>query len=681
MHWLDWVFVALPLMIVVIVGVYAQRQVRSVADFMSANRSAGRYLLCIAGNELQAGAVVFVALFEIFTHSGFAYGWWGAIGAPVGIILRLSGFVSYRYRETRVMTLAQFFELRYNKSFRLFTGLLGFFAGILNFGIIPAIGARAMVYFLGLPESLHTLLGPIPTYMPLMALFLCITLFVALSGGVVTVMVINTLEGIISQLFYLIIIFTLLAMFSWPQMHAVLVNRPPGSSLVNPFDTSSVKDFNIWTVLMTIILGIYGTLAWQNSSAYNSAGLTPHEGRMANILTSWRDMGKNAVIVLLALCAMTYLHHPDFSAGAAQVQTAVRQITDSQAREQMESPIALATLLPVGAKGIFCAILLMGIFGGDATHLHSWGSIFVQDFLVPLRKRPFRPHIHLLILRCAIIGVACFAFLFGIFFHMTDYISMWWSVTTAIFVGGAGSAIIGGLYWKKGTSAGALAAFLTGSSCSVGGIIAQQIYAHHHQVFALNGVNIAFFSCLLAVTVYVVVSLLTCREDFNLDRMLHRGAYASVNALVGEVRTQPKRRVGWGKLIGLDENFTLGDKWIAGVLFGWTMFWFSVFLVGTAWNLAAPWSTESWARYYHVVGIGLPIFFAVVTSVWFTWGGIKDLQALFRRLRGERINHFDDGTVINNQNLDEFEVKPRVPGTGKSEAKPSKPVEPASSPK
>ena len=32
----------------------------------------------------------------------------------------------------------------------------------------------------------------------------------------------------------------------------------------------------------------------------------------------------------------------------------------------MELPIAVATMLPVGVKGIFCAILLMGVFGGDA---------------------------------------------------------------------------------------------------------------------------------------------------------------------------------------------------------------------------------------------------------------------------------------------------------------------------
>ena len=661
MHWIDWLFVALPLALVLSAGIYSQQYVKSVADFMSANRSARRYLLCIAGGELQAGAVVFVASFEVFNQSGFAYGWWGALGVPVGMLLMNFGFVGYRYRETRAMTLAQFFEIRYNKSFRLFTGLLGFFAGILNFGVIPAIGARALVYFLGLPETVRVLSHPMPTYVPLMALFLSVTVFIALSGGVITVMIINTLEGIISQLFYIVIIFALLMMFSWPQMHEVLIHRPPGQSMVNPFDTSGVKDFNIWNVLMNIALGVYATMTWQNAGAYNSAGLTPHEGRMGGILGSWRGMGKAAVITLLALCSMTYLHHPHFAAGAARVHEAIGHISNPQAREEMESPIALAYLLPVGIKGIFCAVLLMGIFGGDATHLHSWGSIFIQDVLVPLRKKPFGPRVHLWILRASIAGVACFAFFFGTFFHLSDYIQMWWTLTQTIFAGGAGSAIIGGLYWKKGTAAGAWSAFIVGSTLSVGGIVLQQIYTYHGMVFPYNGVKIAFFACLIAVTVYIVVSLLTCREDFNLDRMLHRGAYASITPLVGDTPVKIKSKAGWGRLIGLDENFSRSDKWITGTLSAWSIFWFVVFVVGSIWNLAAPWSEESWVTYYHVTGFGLPIFFAVVTGVWFTWGGIKDMRALFRKLRSERVNHLDDGTVVNHQNLDELAAESHTP--------------------
>ena len=647
----DWLITLLPLAIVLAAGVYSRRYVRSVAGFMSANRSAGRYLLCIANGELQAGAVVFVASFEMFSKGGFSVTWWAMLNSLAVLILSITGFVTYRFRETRAMTLAQFFEIRYNKSFRLFAGALGFLAGILNFGIIPAIGARTMVYFLHLPETVRVASLVVPTYVPLMALFLGISVFVALSGGVVTVMIVNTLEGIISQVFYLVIIFAILAVFTWPQMNAALVARPPGESLVNPFDAFKTSDFNLWYVLMVIWYAVYGRMAWQNASAYNSAGLTAHEGRMGAILTNWREMGKVAVITLLAMAALTYLHTAE---GAAQVQHDLDRISDRQAREQMTSPIALASLLPIGVKGAFCAILLMGIFGGDATHLHSWGGILVQDVLVPLRKKPFGPRLHLWILRGSIFGVAIFAFLLGTFFHLVDYINMWWNVTQGIFVGGAGAAIIGGLYWKKGTTAGAWAAFLTGSGLSVAGIVAQQVDANvYGQVFFLNGTQIGFFTSLIAVVVYIAVSLLTCREEFDLERMLHRGKYARAQEPSDGPARVKKHKAGWGRLIGFDDDFSTRDKWITGLLFGYTMFFIGIFLVVSAWNILAPWSTASWSAYYHITGFGLPIFFAVVTGVWFTWGGLADMRDLFRRLRNQHGNPRDDGTVVNHQNLDE----------------------------
>jgi SSS family solute:Na+ symporter len=316
----------------------------------------------------------------------------------------------------------------------------------------------------------------------------------------------------------------------------------------------------------------------------------------------------------------------------------------------MELPIALANLLPVGVKGIFCAILLMGIFGGDATHLHSWGSIFIQDFLVPLRKEPFSPRLHLLALRCSIAGVALFAFVFGALFPQNQYIGMWWSVTQAVFIGGAGSAIIGGLYWKKGTAAGAWAAMLTGSLLSVGGIAAQTAYRIYGHDFPLNGAQVAFYSSVIAVAVYVVVSLLTGKEDFNMDRMLHRGEYGAFKPSNGG----GARRFTWGSLIGFDEHFTLGDKWIAGSMFGWGALLFCTAIIGTVWNLIAPWPVTVWTTFWHVASIGIPVLFAIVTGVWFTWGGLRDMRALFVRLRREKVNVLDDGTVIDHQNLADF---------------------------
>ncbi len=665
MNWIDWTLVTGILLAILGIGIYTRRYMRSVADFLSGGRLAGRYLLAVARGEMQAGAVVFVALFEIVSKSGFTMTWWGWLNAPVGLLVGISGFVIYRYRETRAFTLAQFFEIRYSRNFRVFTGILGFVAGIMNFGIIPAVGARFLVSFMGMPPVLFIGHLAIPTYIPLMALFLGITLALTLTGGLITGMVTNCVEGILSQVLYLVLIFGLLHLFDWSQINEVLSHQSAGQSLLNPMDSLGLQDFNLWYVLMSMFVGIYGTMAWQNQSSYNSAALSPHESRMGGILGSWREFGKGAVVTLLAICAVTYLQHPSFASQAVEVQKDLAQIHDPQIQQQMQVPMALSHLLPTGLKGVLCVILLMGIFGGDATHLHSWGGLFIQDVWLPLRKRMLEPAAHIRLLRWSITGVAIFAFLFGCLFRQTEYIVMWFQVTTGLYVGGAGAAIIGGLYWKKGTTAGAWAAMLAGSLLSAGGILARQFYG---TAFPLNGMQISFGATLIAIALYVLISLLTYRKDFDMDRMLHRGIHSDKSPMPSDAPSP--RRVGIGRLIGFDENFTLRDKLTAGGLFAWGMLWFFVFVIGTAWNLVSPWPESVWSAFWHFAGIGIPIFLSVVTAVWFTWGGLRDIRNLFQRLRREQSNPLDNGMVVNHQNLDDLASSPEPEDSRKANPRP-----------
>ena len=648
MHALDWYFIISILLGLLGVALYTKKHMRGVADFLSGGRMASRYLLAVAKGEQGVGAVVFVGLFEIIRNSGFVVTWWQWLSAPILFLVGVSGWVIYRFRETRALTLGQFFEIRYSKSFRIFAGITGFLAGLLNFGIIPVVGARFLSYFLGLPPT-FTLWGwHVDTYIPLMALLLTISLVLTFSGGLITLMVTNCIEGMLSQILFIIIIVALLCVFSWQEISQTLETRPPGHSLLNPFDSLELKDFGIAFVLIQIWWGIYRTMAWQNQSPYSTAAITAHESRMGVIMGNWRSMGNTAVITLLAVCAMTFLSHPDFTAQSAMAKETIAGISPAKIQQQMTVPVAIEHMLPIGIKGLLCIILLMGVFGGDGTHMLSWGSIFIQDVVVPLRKKPFTPEQHIRLLRWSMTGVAVFAFVFGCVVRQTEYVFMWWVVTEALFVGGAGAVIIGGLYWKKGTTAGAWAGLLTGSVLITGGILCRQIYG---DAFPLNGQWISLYGSILAILVYAVVSFLTCKQDFDMDRMLHRGKYAVASEK--QFETKSKGPVRWSRYIGFDEHFTVGDKWLAGGLLGWSFLWFGVLVVGSIWNWVAPWPLSAWSYFWFIVGIGIPIAFTVITAVWFSWGGIRDMIAFFRRLRAERVDALDNGMVVDHHNLDE----------------------------
>ncbi len=652
MHWLDWVIMALPLVICSGVVIYTKRYVRSVADFMAGGRNAGRFLLATARAEQGAGAVGYVSAFQIFLVAGFTITWWAQISIPVGLLVAISGFVIYRYRQTRAMTLGQFFEMRYGRGFRLFTGVVGFFAGLVNFGIIPVIGARFMVYLLELPPVLHVFSLEIQTYLVLMTIFLSISTLMTATGGQVTVLITDAIEGMYSQLMYTLIAITLLVFFfNWHDTHDVLLSAEAGKSLVNPFDTSAAKDFNIWFVLMFTIVGVYKIMAWQNSHAFNSSASTPHESVMGGIMGKWRALAITAMITLLAVIALTYLKSPE---GSVVVENILSQISDKATRNQMQVPVALSQLLPIGVKGALVSVILLGVIAGDGIHLHSWGSIFIQDVVVPLRKTPLPVKQHLLILRLAMVAVAVWAWSFGAFFPQVDYVALWFQVTEAIFTGGAGAAIIGGLYWSRGTAAAAWTAMITGSGLCTGGIITRVYWEKvYGQEFFLNGMQISFFASIIAVTLYVIVSHLTSKRPFNMDKLLHRGAYRVASDRDPVVEKSLKPGISLNRILGIDEQFSRSDRWITLGIFYWSMIWVVLFAVGScvyvagrALNHGTPlWSDEGWASYWLVVSIYLPVLIGAGTTVWFTIGCWHDIGVFFSRLKEERVNPLDDGTV------------------------------------
>jgi SSS family solute:Na+ symporter len=131
-------------------------------------------------------------------------------------------------------------------------------------------------------------------------------------------------------------------------------------------------------------------------------------------------------------------------------------------------------MLPTGLKGLFVAVMLCFLITTQDTYLHSWGTIFVQDVVLPLRKKAFTPKQHVWLLRISIIFVAIFAFFFSLLYKQTDFILMFMAITGAV-VSGTGAMLIGGLYWRRGTTAGAISALTVGWLIPVILLVVEQI--------------------------------------------------------------------------------------------------------------------------------------------------------------------------------------------------------------
>ncbi|AHF92796.1 Na+/proline symporter [Opitutaceae bacterium TAV1] len=673
MHAIDWMIPAGIIVFLLMICWGASRLTSSVADFLAANRMAGRYLLAIGQGLTGLGAISIAANFEKYYQAGFAAYWWMQMVVPVGLVLALSGFVIYRYRETRALTMAQFFEMRYSHNFRIFSGILAWLSGILNYGIFPAVSARFLVYFTGLPQHVEWLGWSIPTIAPVMIILLTVAITMTMLGGQISIMITDMIQGQFVTLAMLLILGILFWHMSWSDVLEGLRHAPEGQSRINPFKQQNVADFNVWFFLMMGVLQVYGTRAWQGSQGYNAAARTPHEARMAGILGEFRGMITGLVILMVPIFVFAYLHLPQFSENAALVQEQLSQIGDVQIRKQMLVPMALGDILPVGVMGIFAAVVIIAAVSTDNTYLHSWGSIFIQDVLLPLRRKPLTPRVHMWVLRLSILSVAAFAFTWSLVFPLHDYIYMYFQITGAIYLGGAGAVIIGGLYWKRGTAGGAWAAMITGSVLAVSGIMLRNVvwpsllprwretapdywlWASLPEMFPLNGMQMSFGAAGAAVAAYVLASLLSKTPPADMDKLLHRGQYAVAGehvvqasidqvAPVASASVVPTIRRTWWQRLGVGAEFTRGDKVIYVLKISWAMFFVFVFLIGTTINWFWPIPDSIWEKWWGFK-VGITIVVGFITVVWFLWGGFHDLFVMARQLRDTKRDAADDGTV------------------------------------
>ena len=116
--------------------------------------------------------------------------------------------------------------MRYSRRFRLFCGGLGFLAGIVNYGVIPVIGARFFVYFLQLPPAVQIFSHQIDTALPLMGLFLTLSTLLVTLGGQITVLAVDCVEGMFNLLATLVIAVVLMWLFNSNEALEVLTHKP-----------------------------------------------------------------------------------------------------------------------------------------------------------------------------------------------------------------------------------------------------------------------------------------------------------------------------------------------------------------------------------------------------------------------------------------------------------------------
>ena len=352
---------------------------------------------------------------------------------------------------------------------------------------------------------------------------------------------------------------------------------------------------------------------------------------------------------------------------------------------QQMLPVTLRNMLPAGMLGLFCLLMVLAMISTDDSRIFSATITISQDVILPFIKRELTPRQHMWILRVVAICIGVFFYLGSSFMAQLDYIQLYVTLTCTMWLGGCGPVIVFGLYSRFGTTKGAWASLVNGMSMAVIGALVQRNWADHvypwlarHglvdavgnalEAFSapfnpivvwkmdavkcpINSYEWYFITMIVSLILYFVVSLLTIKEPFNLERMLHRGKYSlDGERIITSVWTWKNL---YNKLIGITPEYTFWDKVIA-----WCYFCYSIcyrflgtFLLVVIWNAFSPWPMVWWGNYFLVVFLIVPGVMAAITAVWFGICGTIDLRAMFRALEARVANPLDNGRVEGNMSL------------------------------
>lgn len=761
MGYLEWAIVIIPFAMIMGMAIYSRKFIRGVSDFLVAGRVAGRYVISVAGVETALGVITLVSMVEQKYATGFAMEFWWSLVLPTSMCLSLTGFCAYRFRETKALSIGQFLEIRYSRALRIFATSLRTFAEMLCNTIGPAVAARFFIYLLGIPHTVNIFGFQAPTFMLLLAVVLVLALILILTGGQISLIVTDCVQGLMSYPIFVIFTIYILTHFSWfGEITPVMLDRADGESFINPYDVENLRDFNLFALFCSLIFRPLNQAVWYGNGT-SGAGRTPHEQKMAGMLGTWRGGFSSLMTLMIAVSIITTMNHAHFVPQAHKIRkelavrvadeivlnnkakdavtASVSQISAPQVKEgtllQRENnyetpfmdatrqsllktmpsegeanqlfqqfrslynqnmlPVALKNLMPPTLLALFVLLMIMLMVSTDDSRIFASAATIVQDVIVPLRKKPFTPEQHIKLLKWMTVVVAIIFFFGSVYLSQMDYISLFTSISTSIWITGAGSVMTFGLYSRFGTTAGAFASLFSGMILAGGGFTLQRTWAkfvypfleRHSWVdevgafltavsrplnpyvdwvmnpvkFPINSTEIAFIATITSVSIYIIVSLITFKKPFNLDRMLHRGKY-NFDGDDKKIHVKWSWKTVFSKIIGITPDYTKGDRAIAWSLFIYTFcyrFGIAFVLVAVS-NIFFEWTPKMWGQYFYITHLIIPLPIAIITTVWFFIGGVVDLRRLFIDLAKRKEDYLDNGMVEGNVSLADKAAVKRV---------------------
>lgn len=419
--------VVIYLLIMLFIGWYSSKKITSNTDFMVAGRRLGPFLMAgtLAATEIGGGSSLGVVQQGMESH-GISAAWYII---TMGFAFVILTFLAPKFRAATVKTVPEYFRRRYGKSAGLITAVIM---------LLPLIGATAS-QFIASSVILSTMLG-IDYKVAVLIVAVVVTLY-SIMGGLWSV----TLTDFV-QVFLIVIGMIIAVPFAMNMAggwDSIVANVPEGT-----FDM--FKGYSPMAVIsLTIMYVATFTVGQEAVSRYYAArdGKAARQGSILAALVNFIYAFIPAIlgIITLALINMGKFDSAEFAAVGARYAL----------------PVLAIKVMPSIICGLLFAGIISATMSSSDSDLLGAGSIFANDIYHTLinPKASSQEIMRVTQITMAICGVA--AMLVALF-NTGSIVSLLMFCFT-LRAAGAFFPYVLGHYWKGASTAGTIAALISGT--------------------------------------------------------------------------------------------------------------------------------------------------------------------------------------------------------------------------
>ncbi|MDJ0840681.1 MAG: sodium:solute symporter family protein [Acidobacteriota bacterium] len=485
----DWLIVALYLSISVFIGLKVKDYIKDMGDYIGAGRALGTALgvATMTGTEMGLITVMYSAQ-KGFT-GGVAAFHIALVAGVVTFLVGWSGFIVAPLRKLEVLTIPEFYERRFDKKTRVLGGIMLTLGGVLNMGLFLKVGSIFIVGVAGLSHTGWALPA-------VMVILLLLVLVYTVLGGMLSVVITDYIQFVVLSFGLLVAVAFAVSTLGWGNIFDT-VSQHMGRPGVDPLAEGGGfgPEYVLW---MIFTAGLVSCAIWPTAVARALAAESPKVVKKQYMWSSISFMVRFMIPNFLGVAAFVYIknHAPDLEAAFFPTQG------EPTLDNLYAMPVFMGRMLPTVVLGIISAAMIAAFMSTHDSYLLCWSSVITQDIVAPLRKTAMSVKGRLKLTRICIVVIGLYILYWGLIYEGKDDIWDYMAVTGAIYFTGSFAVLVGGLYWKKASSAGAFLALISGLTAILGLGPVQQLLG-----FQMAGARVGLLTVLFSLTVLVVGSL------------------------------------------------------------------------------------------------------------------------------------------------------------------------------